>query len=166
MTILPTFDIEKLASEAAVVTVVPPSNGRPAWAWPAAPATRATVVPNFDVVRFAEEVAQVTVVPPPSDRPSWVWLNETSVPAWNLPANEIPAGELDLRAAFLLMHLDGVSTPRDIAQNSGIVLEETLSILTDALSRGFIRLQDNDSTVPSSPSFPPYGPPSGMREKM
>ncbi len=121
-------------------------------------AARTTVVPTFNVHEFAQEAARLTVVPPSCERPTWGWLNETSVPVWNMPLCEIPSGEIDQRAAFLLLHIDGVSSLRDIVNNSGITREDALCIVADMLNNGFIWLQDDVGGAAYAP------PQSGIRE--
>ena len=101
-----------------------------------------TMVPTFDVERFAQEAATMTLVPPSADHPTWMWLNEalkqTSVPVRTARPNDLSTSDVDHRAAFLLLHVDGVSTAGEIVENSGLHPQEALGILAEMLSCGLI----------------------------
>ncbi len=114
---------------------------------------RATVVPTFDVEEFAKEAVKLTVVPPPSSTsPVWAWLNEETAVPKRSAITEI-VGDIDHRAAFLLLHVDGISTLSEIVTNSGVLRPDALSSLATLLNRGLIRLEDHAAA-----------PPSGIRE--
>ena len=104
-----------------------------------------TMVPTFDVELFAKEAATMTLVPPSEDRPTWMWLNEalkqTSVPVRTTRPNDPVTSEVDHRAAFLLLHVDGVSTAGEIVENSGLHPQEALGILAEMLGSGLISVE-------------------------
>ena len=51
-----------------------------------------------------------------------------------------PPPELGLRASFLLLHVDGVTTVRDIAELAGLPVTEVLAGLLDLTARGLVQL--------------------------
>ena len=75
-----------------------------------------------------------------------MWLNgalkETSVPVRTTRTTERATSDVDHRAAFLLLHVDGVSTAGEIVQNSGIPPQEALGILEEMLCRGLIAVEE------------------------
>jgi hypothetical protein len=51
-----------------------------------------------------------------------------------------PPAELDVRASFLLLHVDGVATVRDIADLAALPVTEVLAGLLDLTARGLVDL--------------------------
>ncbi len=134
-TMVPNFDVEQFAKEAVKLTVVPP---------------------YFDVLQLAAEAAVLTIVPPSGANAKWTMLSERSVPVWSVLPSEIAGEPIDHRAAFILLHVDGVSQISQIVATSGIVREEVLSVIAHLVERGFMWLLDE--------VVEEHAPVSGIRE--
>lgn len=127
--------------EAQRETTPAPPNSSDEWA--SLPSARPTSVPDFDVAALAFETS----------------LRHPPLPALPLdiavPTRtraEVPAG-LELRTAFLLLHVDGRSSVRDIADLTVMPVEEVVAVFRGLAELGLIDLagmQPARSAVPMS----------------
>ncbi len=124
-------------------TPAPPNTAEEEWA--NAPSERPTSVPGYDVAAAAFETS----------------LRHHALPS--LPHDVAiptrtridPPAELDVRASFLLLHVDGVATVRDIAELAALPVTEVLAGLLDLTARGLVVLGGAHSVgVPVSASEP------------
>jgi hypothetical protein len=125
-------------------------------------AARQTVTPSFDVEEFAKEAARLTIVPPSDERPVWSWLNETGVAVWRVPPSDVAPEHLNHRTAFLLLHIDGVSTIRELVKSSGIPRQSALGILAALIDQGYIAIRDDGAVAENDAAPDCAGPASGI----
>jgi hypothetical protein len=94
------------------------------------PSARPTSVPDYDVAAVAFETSLRHHALPslPLD---------VAVPTRTYVA---PPAELDLRACFLLLHVDGRSSVRDIAELTALPVEEVLGGMLDLSTRGLVEI--------------------------
>jgi hypothetical protein len=98
--------------------------------WDALPSARPTSVPDYDVAAVAFETS----------------LRHHALPSLPLdvavPTRTrlgVPA-DLELRASFLLLHSDGHSSVRDIADLTGLPLEDVLTCFLSLTAQGLVEL--------------------------
>jgi hypothetical protein len=98
--------------------------------WANAPSERPTSVPDYDVaaVAFESSLRHQALPSLPHD---------VAIPTRTRVA---PPADLGLRASFLLLHVDGVATVRDIAELVALPVTEVLSGLLDLTARGLVQL--------------------------
>jgi hypothetical protein len=127
-TIVPAFNLEQyaraLGSAITVLGDLPALEA--AFCTPAV-----TLAPPAD--EYASEDSAETVCPPCNPELDWL-LDETPTRS----GQKGRAASLSHRAAFLLMHVDGVSTVREILEQCGLVREEALRALADLIHVGEI----------------------------
>ncbi|MDB5216018.1 MAG: hypothetical protein JWO86_3945 [Myxococcaceae bacterium] len=100
------------------------------WANGNAPSGRPTSVPDYDVAAVAFETSLRHQALPSLP-------HDLAVPTRTKVA---PPAELDVRASFLLLHVDGVATVRDIADLAALPVTEVLAGLLDLTARGLVDL--------------------------
>jgi hypothetical protein len=112
--------------------------------WAEFPSARPTSVPEYDVAAHAFE-ASLRHQPPPRLPLDVAIPTRTPV---------VPAANLELRAAFLLLHVDGRSSVREIAELTMIPIEEVLTAFLALTAAGLVALGGTSqaSGVPSSGS--------------
>ena len=128
-------------------TPAPPDLSRANEEWSLFPSGRPTSVPEYDVAAHAFESS----------------LRHQALP--NLPLDvaipirtrKVAPADLELRASFLLLHVDGRSSVRDIAELTGITVEDVLPGFLKLTSLGLVELAGTQST--------PTPPTSGERPK-
>lgn len=98
--------------------------------WAEAPSDRPTSVPDYDVAAIAFETSLRHQALPSLP-------HDLAVPTRSRLA---PPSDLDLRASFLLLHVDGVATVRDIAELASLPVTEVLAGLIDLTERGLVQL--------------------------
>lgn len=113
------------------------------WGYPI-PENRPTSVPDFDVDAFARGALLRHDVPRlPVD---------VTVP---LRTSVVAPTNLELRLAFVLLHVDGRSTIRNIADSVALPVEETLDMFVDLIGRGLVELGATESSkgIPHSGDY-------------
>lgn len=112
--------------------------------WASFPSARPTSVPEYDVAAHAFETSLRHQALPrlPLD---------VAVPTRTFVA--LPA-DLELRAAFLLLHVDGRSSVREIAELTALPVEEVLATFLGLLASGLVALGGTQASagVPASGS--------------
>ena len=98
--------------------------------WASVPSARPTSVPDYDVAAVAFETSLRHQALPSLP-------HDVAVPT---RTRMTPPPELGLRASFLLLHVDGTSTVRDIAELAGLPVTEVLAGLLDLTARGLVHL--------------------------
>lgn len=98
--------------------------------WANAPSERPTSVPDYDVAAVAFETSLRHPALPSLP-------HDVAVPTRTAM---VPPPELGLRASFLLLHVDGAATVRDIAELAGLPVTEVLAALLDLTARGLVHL--------------------------
>jgi hypothetical protein len=98
--------------------------------WANVPSARPTSVPDYDVAAVAFETSLRHQALPSLP-------HDVAVPVRTRIA---PPPDLGLRASFLLLHVDGVATVRDIAELAALPVTEVLSGLLDLTARGLVQL--------------------------
>ena len=88
------------------------------------PSRRLTSVPEMDLTALAQQGFA------PESRPS-----AFSIPS---PVRGGFAENVDLRAAFVLMHANGASTVRDIAEQVCLSIEETIASFIALMAAGLV----------------------------
>lgn len=116
--------------------------------WASVPSARPTSVPDYDVAALAFETALRH--PPPPSLPL-----DIAVPTRTRA--EVPAG-IELRAAFLLLHVDGRSSVRDIADMTVMPIAEVLASLIGLAELGLVELAGTQTARRAAPM-------SGERKK-
>ena len=98
--------------------------------WASSTSDRPTSVPTYDVAAVAFETTM--------RHPSGTSLPlDVAVPVRTSPI--VPTG-LDLRASFLLLHVDGASSLRDIADATGLALADVQSGFLALTAEGLVEL--------------------------
>ncbi|MDB4937494.1 MAG: hypothetical protein JWP87_4466 [Labilithrix sp.] len=98
--------------------------------WASLPSARPTSVPDYDVAAVAFETS----------------LRHPALPSLPLDVavptrtHVRPPAGLDLRACFLLLHVDGRSSVRDIAELVALPVEEVLGGILDLSARGLVEM--------------------------
>jgi hypothetical protein len=105
------------------------------------PSARPTSVPDFDLSALAD--ADIL----PQDQ-GWPFPPDLSVPLRTGPA---PEG-LDLRTAFLLLHVDGTSTVAQIATSSALPFDEVMRGIVRLIETGAVELRVAEPPVGLSES--------------
>lgn len=100
--------------------------------WASFPSERPTAVPGYDVAAIAFETSMR------HHRPASLPL-DVAIPMLTSSTNRAPTG-LDLRAAFLLLHVDGQSSIRDIAGVTGLPFDEVQSAFLSLTAAGHVQL--------------------------
>jgi len=98
--------------------------------WANAPSERPTSVPDYDVAAVAFETSLRHQALPSLP-------HDLAVPTRTAVA---PPPELGVSASFLLLHVDGATTVRDIAELAGLPVTEVLAGLLDLTARGLVHL--------------------------
>jgi len=111
-------------------TPAPANTAEDEWANANAPSERPTSVPDYDVAAVAFETSLRHQALPSLP-------HDVAIPSRTRMA---PPPELGLRASFLLLHVDGVTTVRDIAELAGLPVTEVLAGLLDLTARGLVQL--------------------------
>lgn len=119
------------------------------WAPSEVPSARPTSVPDFDLAALAFETT-LRHQPHPALPLDMIVPSRTRV--------AVPA-QLELRAAFLLLHVDGRSSLRDIAELTALPLDEVVATFRALAREGYVEL----TGAPSARSAVPI---SGEREKV
>lgn len=119
------------------------------WATNIVASARPTSVPEFDLAALAFE-SSLRHQPHPALPLDMTVPSRTRV--------EVPA-QLELRAAFLLLHVDGRSSLRDIAELTALPLDEVVATFRTLAREGFVEL----AGVPAARRAVPI---SGEREKV
>lgn len=116
-----------------------PDRERDEWGDPI-PENRPTSVPDFDVDAFARGALIRHDVPRlPVD---------VTVP---LRTSAVAPTDLDLRLAFVLLHVDGRSSIRNIADSIALPVEETLDMFVELIGRGLVELGASESSSKGIP---------------
>ena len=146
---------------------------------------RETEIPRFDLAQLARERGVPTPVSRAGDEHAESDRTPPSLPAddW-VPVRTFQGDalgiELDLRSAFLLLHVDGRCTVAQIARFSGIAVEDVVATFEELGRRELVRLDGQTSSsrpamlpppsAPLSATLPPAPPatspppaPSGVR---
>jgi len=105
--------------------------------WAAFPSARPTSVPDYDVAAVAFETS----------------LRHQALP--NLPADVaiptrtavLPPSDLELRASFVLLHVDDRSSVRDIARLTSIPSDEILAELLVLTAAGLVEMGGTQSVL-------------------
>lgn len=105
--------------------------------WANAPSERPTSVPDYDVAAVAFETSLRHQALPSLP-------HDVAVPTRTRMA---PPSDLGLRASFLLLHVDGAATVRDIAELAALPVTEVLSGLLDLTARGLVQLGGTQLSV-------------------
>ena len=100
------------------------------WAEKDAPSARPTSVPDYDVAAVAFETSLRHHALPSLP-------HDVAVPT---RTRLTPPADLGVSASFLLLHVDGVATVRDIAELAGLPVTEVLTVLLDLTARGLVQL--------------------------
>jgi hypothetical protein len=110
-------------------TPAPPTSSEDEWD-ASFPSARPTSVPDYDVAAFALAASL----------PQDVLSSVSKLPLDIAVPTRTPRspGDLDLRASFLLLHVDGHSSVRDIAAMTGIPIEEVLVALLGLTASGLV----------------------------
>ncbi|AKU95931.1 hypothetical protein AKJ09_02595 [Labilithrix luteola] len=116
-------------------TPAPANPDLDAWGDPI-PDVRPTRVPDFDVDAFARGA----LLPPDMPR----LPVDVTVPLRTAAA---PPADLALRLAFVLLHVDGRSTIRSIADSVALPVEETLDMFVELIGRGLVELGPTESST-------------------
>ncbi|MBX3185711.1 MAG: hypothetical protein KF819_01800 [Labilithrix sp.] len=99
-------------------------------AWVDIPSARPTALPEFDLAALAFETSvrhpQLPSIP-----------LDVAVPAHTGAA---PPSDLELRAAFVLLHIDGRSSVRDVAAMVDLPLDEVLARVLQLTALGLVEL--------------------------
>jgi len=112
-------------------TPAPPNIAEDAeWAEIDAVSARPTSVPDYDVAAVAFETSLRHQALPSLP-------HDLAVPA---RTRLTPPADLGVSASFLLLHVDGVATVRDIAELAALPVTEVLSTLLDLTARGLVQL--------------------------
>jgi hypothetical protein len=123
-------------------TPAPPDLGQANEAWSAYPSARPTSVPGYDVAAhaFASSLQHPALPSLPLD---------VSVPTRTRAS--VPA-DLELRTSFLLLHVDGRSSLRQIADLTGIGVDEVLDAFLQLMALGLVELGGTEAAgaVPMS----------------
>lgn len=98
--------------------------------WAGVPSARPTSVPDYDVAAVAFETSLRHQALPSLP-------HDVAIPTRTRMA---PPPELGVRASFLLLHVDGSSTVRDIAELAGLPVNEVLAGMLDLTARGLVQL--------------------------
>jgi hypothetical protein len=98
--------------------------------WDNLPSARPTSVPDYDVAAVAFETSLRHQALPSLP-------HDVSIPT---RTRMVPPAELGVRASFLLLHVDGLSTVREIAELAGLPVTEVLAGLHDLTARGLVQL--------------------------
>lgn len=116
----------------------PAPAGAAADEWASFPSARPTSVPSYDVaaVAFETSLRHLTLPHLPLD---------VAIP---IRTSLAAPADLELRASFLLLHVDGRSSIRDIADLNGIAVEEVLVTFLDLTARGLIELGGTQAVLP------------------
>jgi hypothetical protein len=100
------------------------------WAEKDAPSARPTSVPDYDVAAVAFETSLRHQALPSLP-------HDVAVPT---RTRLTPPADLGVSASFLLLHVDGVATVRDIAELAALPVTEVLATLLDLTARGLVQL--------------------------
>ncbi len=98
--------------------------------WANLPSARPTSVPDYDVAAVAFETSLRHHALPSLP-------HDVAVPT---RTRLVPPVDLELRASFLLLHVDGAATVRDIAELAGLPVTEVLAALLELTSLGLVHL--------------------------
>jgi len=107
------------------------------------PSARPTSVPDVDDAAMAALSARAMASVPPS----------IAVPIRKVGA---PTAGIDLRVAFVLLHVDGVSTVADIANLTQLPIPDAIACFVELLSLGIVELTGMTGVqkVPTSAIYP------------
>ncbi len=130
-----TFDEHE--SPTATVTMPAPVSLVHSHVTPVPTAGHGTPIPAFDLAALAATTA--IEQPRPMDRALAVPVRTTE-----------PATGLDLRSAFLLLHVDGSSCIGEIARVAALPVDEAIAIFLELVAMGSVAFLDSSSLVPPS----------------
>jgi hypothetical protein len=96
-----------------------------------------------DLDSLSRSTATKTIQPPASMiRVASTLIDDACIPVRNLERARLNMIELDHRAAFLLLHVDGVSSFRDIIESSSIDAVEAKAMFADLVDRDVLSILD------------------------
>jgi hypothetical protein len=127
-------------------TAPAPANSGEVASFPSDPSERPTSVPEYDVAAHAFEFETTLGRLAPPRLPL-----DVAIPT---RTQVVPPPNLELRAGFLLLHVDGRSSVREIAELSAIPLDQVLASFLDLTAAGLVELggAPQASCIPSSGS--------------